>query len=68
MMPDAVPFRDIPTTGSEVWVGSGPEISLYRIGTISLYVDLTDRSIKNVIFQDCIYVSGFRNLLYLGQN
>jgi hypothetical protein len=58
MTPDADPFRDIwPITKSckgENHVG----IPVSGIGTISLFVILKDRSLKNVMLKNCLYIPG----------
>jgi hypothetical protein len=53
MILDAVLFRAIQLIRSKVRVGNGVGISVYGIGTVSLFVILKDRSIKNIMLKDC---------------
>jgi hypothetical protein len=40
----------------------------YGIGTVSLFVVLKDRSIKNVMLKDCLYVPGLMKSLFCWSN
>jgi hypothetical protein len=55
-MPDTVLLQDIWPIRNKVKVGNSIGILVYRIGTVSLFIILKDRSIKNVILKDCLYV------------
>jgi hypothetical protein len=68
MTPDAVLLRDCWPIRSEVRVGNGTGIPVYEIGTVSLFVVLKDRSIKNVMLKDCLYVPGLMKSLFSCQN
>jgi hypothetical protein len=50
---DIVPFQDIQPIQSDVREGNGMSISIYGIGTSSLFFILKDRQIKNIIHKDC---------------
>jgi hypothetical protein len=58
MISDTIPFREIQPIQSKVRVGNGMGIPIDGICTISLFVVLKDGSIKNVILNDCLYISG----------
>jgi hypothetical protein len=64
MIPNAVLFQDIWPIQSEVRVGNGLGISVYGIGTISLFVVLKDRSIKNLMLKDCLYIPSLMKSLF----
>jgi hypothetical protein len=64
MMSDTVLFRDIRPIRIEVRVGNGTGILIYGIDTVSLFVVLTDGSIKNVMLKDCLYVPGLMKSLF----
>jgi hypothetical protein len=63
-MPDAVLFRDILPIRSKVRVGNSTGIPIYRIGTVSLFVVLKDRSIKNVMLKNFLYVPSLMTSLF----
>jgi hypothetical protein len=64
MTPDAVLLRDCWPIRSEIRVGNGAGIPVYEIGTISLFVVLSDGSIKNVMLKDCLYVPSLMKSLF----
>jgi hypothetical protein len=64
MTPDAVLFRDIWPIRSEVRVRNSSRIPVYGISTVSLFVVLKDRSIKNVMLKDYLYVPSLKKSLF----
>jgi hypothetical protein len=58
MMPDAVVFGDSQPIWSEVRVGNDTGIPVYWISTLALFLILKDRSLKNRMLKDCLYIPG----------
>jgi hypothetical protein len=55
---DTVLFSDIWAIGIKVRVGNGAGMSVYWIATISLFVDLKDGRVENVMLKDTLNVPG----------
>jgi hypothetical protein len=49
---------------SKLRVKNSAGISVYKIGTIALFVILKDRGFKNVILKDCLYIPGLMKSLF----
>jgi hypothetical protein len=64
MTPDIDLFGDIWPIRSEVRVGNGVGIPVNGFGTVSLFVVLKDRSIKNLMLQDYLYVPRLMKSLF----
>jgi hypothetical protein len=64
MTPDAVLFRNIWPFQSKVRVGNGTGIPVYGFGTVSLFVVLKNKRIKNIMLKDCFYIPGLMKSLF----
>jgi hypothetical protein len=54
MSPNAILFRDIHLIQSEVRVRNGMGIPVYRTESVSLFVILKDRRVKNIMLKDSL--------------